>query len=177
MHCTGQALESIGLWSIFIHYRHQFLTKLTVYVIYCVMHEEYIQKLFNECNVGRLLGIEIYEIEEGRAKGKLTIKREHINAFGNAHGGILFTLADHVGGACGNSLGKMAVLVESSIQYMKGAKEGETVFAEATLIHKGNKIGRIDIKVHREDGDLIALINAVFYMKGDDHKTKTPKNL
>jgi len=141
------------------------------------MHEEYIQKIFNECNVGRLLGIEVYEIEEGRAKGKLTIKREHINVFGNAHGGILFTLADHVGGACGNSLGKLAVLVESSIQYMKGAREGETVFADATLIHKGKKIGRIDIKVHREDGDLIALMHMVFYMKSDDHKAKTPKNL
>ncbi len=141
------------------------------------MHEEYIQKIFNECHVGRLLGIEVYEIEEGRAKGKLTIKKEHINVFGNAHGGILFTFADHVGGACGNSLGKLAILVESSIQYMKGVKKGETVFAEATLIHKGKKIGRIDIKVCRENGDLIALMHMVFYMKGDDHKAKTPENL
>ncbi|MEI6153842.1 MAG: PaaI family thioesterase [Deltaproteobacteria bacterium] len=141
------------------------------------MHEEYIQKIFNKCNVGRLLGIEVYEIEEGRAKGKLTIKKEHINVFGNAHGGILFAFADHVGGACGNSLGKLAILVESSIQYMKGVKKGETVFAEATLIHKGKKIGRIDIKVCRENGDLIALMHMVFYMKGDDHKAKTPENL
>ena len=113
----------------------------------------------------------------GRAKGKLTIKKEHINVFGNAHGGILFTFADHVGGACGNSLGKLAILVESSIQYMKGVKKGETVFAEVTLIHKGKKIGRIDIKVCRENGDLIALMHMVFYMKGDDHKAKTPENL
>jgi acyl-CoA thioesterase len=141
------------------------------------MHEEYIKKIFNECNVGRLLGIEVYGVEEGRAKGKLTIKKEHINIFGNVHGGILFTLADHVGGACGNSLGKLAVLVESSIQYMKGAKEGETIFAEATLTHKGNKIGRIDISIFSENGNLLSLMHMVFYMKGDDHKTKTPKNL
>jgi acyl-CoA thioesterase len=141
------------------------------------MHEEYIKRIFNECNVGRLLGIEVYEVEEGRAKGKLTIKKEHINVFGNAHGGILFTLADHVGGACGNSLGKLAVLVESSIQYMEGAKEGETIFAEATLTYKGNKIGRIDINIFSEKGDLLSLMHMVFYMKGDDHKTKTPKNL
>jgi len=141
------------------------------------MHEEYIKKIFNECNVGRLLDIEVFEIEEGRAKGRLKIKKEYLNVFGNAHGGILFTFADHVGGACGNSLGKFAVLVESSIQYMKGAKEGETVFAEAILIHKGKKIGRIDIKVCRENGDLIALIHSVFYMKSNDHKAKTPENL
>mgnify|MGYP003486677516 FL=1 len=70
------------------------------------MNEEYIQRLFNHCNVGRLLDIDIYEVKEGRAKGKLKIKKEHINVFENAHGGIIFTFADHVGGACGNSLGR-----------------------------------------------------------------------
>jgi acyl-CoA thioesterase len=141
------------------------------------MHEEYIKEIFNNCNVGRLLDIEILEVEEGRARGKLTIKKEHINVFGNAHGGILFTFADHVGGACGNSLGKVALLVESSIQYMKGANEGETVFAEAQLVHKGKKIGRIDISIVRENGDLIALMHMVFYIKSDEHKPNTSENL
>jgi len=45
------------------------------------MNEEYIQRLFNHCNVGRLLDIDIYEVKEGRAKGKLKIKKEHINVF------------------------------------------------------------------------------------------------
>ena len=137
------------------------------------MNEEHIKKMFNECNVGRLLDIEICELEEGRAKGKLKIKNEHLNVFGNAHGGIIFTFADHVGGACGNTLGKVAVLVESSIQYMKGVNDGDNIIAEAVLIHKGKKIGRIDIKVYRQDGDLVALMHSVFYMKNDDHKTKT----
>jgi len=138
------------------------------------MNEEYIKRLFNQCNVGRLLDIEIYELEEGRAKGRLKIKKEHINVFGNAHGGIIFTFADHVGGACGNSLGRVAVLVESSIQYIKGANEGETIFAEAKLTHKGKKIGRIDIDIFSENGDLLALMHMVFYMKHDEHRAETP---
>ena len=141
------------------------------------MHEKYIKKIFNNCNVGKLLGIEVYEVREGLAKGKLTIKKEHINIFGNAHGGILFTFADHVGGACGNTLGKKAVLVESSIQYMKGVPENDIVFAEAILTHKGRKIGRIDVKIFSEDGNIVALMHQVFFIKDDDHKAKTPKNL
>ena len=141
------------------------------------MNEEYIQRLFNHCNVGRLLDIDIYEVKEGRAKGKLKIKKEHINVFENAHGGIIFTFADHVGGACGNSLGKVAVLVESSIQYIKGVKEGENIFADAKLTHKGKKIGRIDIDVSSENGDVIALMHMIFYMKGDERRTKTAKDL
>ncbi len=69
------------------------------------------------------------------------------------------------------------MLVESSIQYIKGVKEGENIFADAKLTHKGKKIGRIDIDVSSENGDVIALMHMIFYMKGDEHRTKTAKDL
>jgi len=138
---------------------------------------KYIKKIFNDCHVAKLLGIEIIENKEGIARGKLTLKKEHINVFGIAHGGILFTLADHVGGVCGNSTGKKSVLVESSIQYFKGPREGETVFAEARLVHKGKKIGRIDIKVTNEQNDLIAQMHMVFYSTQHDHTANTSRNI
>jgi acyl-CoA thioesterase len=131
---------------------------------------EYIKTMFNQCNVARLLGIEILEAREGFAKGRMTLRKEHISIFGRAHGGILFTLADHVGGVCGNSLGRKAILVESSIQYVKGPVEGDTVISEARLIHKGKKIGRIDITISEEGGDLLALMHMVFYISNEHHK-------
>lgn len=137
------------------------------------MHEKYIKDLFNNCNVGKLLGIEVYELKEGYARGKLTVSREHINIFGTIHGGILFTFADHVGGACGNTLGKKSVLVESSIQYMKGISEGETIYAEANLSYKGKKIGRIDTKILRESKEIVAIMHMIFYIRSDDHRAKT----
>lgn len=137
------------------------------------MHEQYIKDIFNQCNVSKLLGIEVYELKEGHAKGKLKILKEHINVFGTVHGGILFTFADHIGGACGNTLGKKSVLVESSIQFMKGITEGETLFAEAKLRYKGKKIGRIETEIVRENREVVALMHMVFYMSSDDHKAKT----
>lgn len=137
------------------------------------MHEKYIRDIFNNCNVGKLLGIEVYDLKEGHAKGRLKILREHINVFGTVHGGILFTFADHIGGACGNTLGKKSVLVESSIQFMKGIKEGETLFAEAKLRYKGKKIGRIETEIVRENKEIVALMHMVFYMSSDDLKAKT----
>ena len=141
------------------------------------MYEEQIKNSFNQCNVGKLIGIDVYEVREGFAMGKLKIRKEHINIFGNAHGGILFTFADHVGGACGNTLGKKAVLVESSIQYMKGVKKGETVFAEAVLTHKGGRIGRIDVKIYKENVDTIAIIHQIFFIKDDKHEPKIVENV
>jgi len=141
------------------------------------MYEEQIKNSFNQCNVGRFIGIDIYEIGEGFAKGRLTIREEHTNIFGNIHGGILFTLADHVGGACGNTLGKKAVLVESSIQYMKGALEKETVFAEAVLTYKGARIGRIDVNIYKDNRELMAVAHQVFYIKKNKHEPKIIENV
>lgn len=138
---------------------------------------EYIKRIFNNCNVSKLLGIEILEAKEGIARGKLTLKKEHINVFGTAHGGIIFTLADHVGGVCGNSIGKKSVLVESSIQYFKGAVEGDTIFAEAHLVQKGRKIGRIDIRITNDAKELIALMHMVFYITQHDHTAETYHNI
>ncbi|OPY83525.1 MAG: Acyl-coenzyme A thioesterase PaaI [Syntrophorhabdus sp. PtaU1.Bin153] len=137
------------------------------------MHEKYIINLFNNCEVGRLLGIELCDLREGFAKGKLTIKKKHTNIFGTVHGGILFTLADHVGGACGNTLGKKSLLVESAIQYIKAVNEGDTVLAEAAVSHRGKKIGRIDIRIYRENMEIVALMHMIFYIGSDDHCPET----
>ncbi|HOJ70729.1 MAG TPA: PaaI family thioesterase [Syntrophorhabdaceae bacterium] len=137
------------------------------------MNEEYVKNLFNECSVGRLIGIEISEVKEGYAKGSLFLNHEHLNAFGNAHGGIIFALADQVGGACGNTVGKKSVLIESSIQYFRPVFEGSRIYAEAFLIHKGKKIGRIDIKVFNEKSEDIAMMHMVFYITDEGHRGKT----
>jgi acyl-coenzyme A thioesterase PaaI-like protein len=56
---------------------------------------------------------------------------------------------------------------------MKGITEGETVFAEARLIQKGKKIGRIDTKIYTENSEIVALMHMIFYITSDDHRTKT----
>jgi len=137
------------------------------------MVEDYIKELFNGCCAGRAIGIEITEVREGYAKGSLTIKNEHLNVFGSAHGGIIFTLADHVGGACGNTVGNKSLLIESSIQYLRPVFEGNHIYAEASLIYRGKKIGRIDINVYNEKYEEIALMHMVFYITDEKHTGKT----
>lgn len=136
------------------------------------MDEDHIKNLFNNCNVGKLLGIEVTELKEGFARGRLTVLPQHINVFGTVHGGVLFAFADHIGGACGNTLGKKALLIESSIQFMRGVEAGETVYAEAKLIHKGKKIGRIDMTIRDMKEEIVAVMHMVFYLRSDEHKPK-----
>lgn len=41
-------------------------------------------------------GVEIVEIGDGTARGRLEIKPHHLNGVGTAHGAAIFTLADAV---------------------------------------------------------------------------------
>ena len=129
------------------------------------MREERVMQTFNECSVARLLGIELVELKNGIARGTLSLRKEHLNVYGDAHGGIIFTFADQLGGACAAAEGGNAVLLESSIHYIKGTRGERPIMAEATLTHKGKKIGRVDVKVYEEEGDVIALLHQIFYIK------------
>ncbi len=141
------------------------------------MYEKQIRDLFNDCSVGRPMGIEICDVAEGYATGRLQVSEDHLNIFGTVHGGIIFTLADHVGGACGNTLGRKAVLVESTIQYVKAASRGDLLFAEARVTNRGRKIGRIDIKVERAGGEAIAFMHMLFFITDEEYKPETSGNL
>lgn len=130
-----------------------------------------IQRKFNDCNVGRLLGIEVLEVSEGMARGRMTVSRNHTNVFGGIHGGILFAFADHVGGACGNSMDYKALLARSTARFKKSAREGETIYAEAMIVHSKKKFDRIDITVTNENGDILAVLEMISYVVGDAAKT------
>ncbi len=125
---------------------------------------EDVRQRFNDCNVGRLLGIEVCEVEEGMARGRMLVRKDHVNVFGGIHGGILFAFADHVGGACGNSMDYKALLVESTARFKKSAREGQTIYAQARLVHSRKKVDRIDITVTNEDGETLATLNMVSFI-------------
>jgi len=133
------------------------------------MREDRVKMTFNQCNVATLLGIEVTEVRDGFAKGRLPVRKEHLNVFGDLHGGIAFALADHIAGACSNTQSGRAVLLESSIHYVRGGSEGKTIWAESVLTHCGKKIGRVDTRIFDEDGAVVALAHQIFYVKEDEY--------
>ncbi|MDR2018212.1 MAG: PaaI family thioesterase [Syntrophobacterales bacterium] len=140
------------------------------------MREDLIKDMFNECGVAALLGIEVTEATDGIARGRLSIRKEYLNVFGDLHGGITFAFADHIGGACSNTLPHKTVLLESSIHYTRGTR-GREVFAEAVLTHCGKKIGRVDTKVYDDSGAIVAFIHQIFYIMKDEHAGTASQNI
>lgn len=110
--------------------------------------------------------IELLSISPGQARAKMTLEPHHLNGWGTAHGGAIFTLADFVFAAAANSHGTLAVAVNVSISFLKAARGG-TLWAEGREISKNFKLGSYTIEVKDDQGDLVALFQGMAYRKQD----------
>lgn len=110
------------------------------------------------------LGIKVIDVTEGACKLEMTVRKEMLNGFGIAHGGITYSLADSALAFACNSHGQKSVSVETSISHTKSLVEGDTIIAEATEDHKSNKIGVYHIKVYKkENNEIVALFKGTVY--------------
>ena len=115
------------------------------------------------------LGIEVLGITEGTCKLKMQIKKEMLNGFGIAHGGIAYSFADSALAFASNSCGKKAVSIETSISHLISLVENDIIIAEVFQESNGNKIAiyTIDI-VNETTNKKVALFKGTVY--------KTDKN-
>ncbi len=110
------------------------------------------------------LGIQVIEVKEGYCKLQLTIRKEMLNGFGIAHGGITYSLADSALAFASNSHGQKAVSIETSISHLKSLKEHEVIVAEAIEESCSNKVAVYLVKITMiTDGALIALFKGTVY--------------
>lgn len=115
-------------------------------------------------NFAKLIGIEIIEAGEGKARGTLQIGEGHLNGVGIVHGGVIFTLADTVLAAASNSREGTAVAVNDSISFCKAARGG-TLKAVAKEIALSRKLGTYAVEVLDEAENVIALFQGTVYRK------------
>ena len=114
------------------------------------------------------MGVEIIEVKQYYSKIKMKLRREMLNGFGIAHGGITFALADSAFAFACNSDGKITVALDVSISFPKPGKEGDILIAEAKQISKTNKTGLYLIEVKNQNDQLVALFKGTCYRTEKD---------
>jgi acyl-CoA thioesterase len=105
----------------------------------------------------RHLGIELLDIEPGRARMQMTVRPEFTNGHGICHGGYIFLLADTSFAYACNSHNQRAVAAGCAIEFLAPAHEGDRLVADATEQHLAGRHGVYDIRVSDQDGRLVAL--------------------
>jgi acyl-CoA thioesterase len=114
------------------------------------------------------MDVQVLDVKEGYSKIRMTLRREMLNGFGIAHGGISFALADSAFAFACNSDGKITVALDVSISFPKAAKEGDTLYAEAKRINATRKTGLYLVEVTNQDRELIALFKGTCFKTGKD---------
>jgi acyl-CoA thioesterase len=122
------------------------------------------KEFFKNDRYAAFSGVELLEVEPGRAKAQMPIRKMHLNAGNVVQGGAIFTLADLAFAAAVNAYGNLAMSIETSIRYFNGVGDG-ILFAEAKMIHLHRKLATFEVIVTNQDDELIALFTATAYRK------------
>ena len=114
------------------------------------------------------LGIERLAEGDGFCKLKMTIRPEMCNGMDIAHGGITYSFADSALAFASNSRGKIAVSIETAINHIKALKPGETIIAIAAEKSLGQRTATYEVRVERENGELVAWFKGTVFRKDEN---------
>ncbi len=103
-------------------------------------------------DASRALGIELIELDEGRAVARMTVRADMANGYGLAHGGLVFSLADTAFACACNSFGPTAVAAAAEIVFVTSARVGDVLRAEAVARTRFGRTGIYDVTVRRGEG-------------------------
>jgi acyl-CoA thioesterase len=127
-----------------------------------------VSKMYDNDWFSQWLGIERLKVERGHCILRMTVRKDMLNGFAIAHGGITYSLADSALAFASNSHGKMAVSVETSISHTAQLKEGDVITATAEERSLSNKIGIYHVTVKNQSEEIVALFKGTVYRTGRD---------
>jgi uncharacterized protein (TIGR00369 family) len=130
------------------------------------MSEQDLRRLreFFETSVAfpRLAGVEVDEIQPGKAVFHLDVGDQHLNGSGAVHGGVHATLMDSAMAVALIALGLRVSTTQMTVHYL-GPATGPRISCTAQLTHRTRRTALAEARIH--DGDtLIAIGTASFHI-------------
>jgi 1,4-dihydroxy-2-naphthoyl-CoA hydrolase len=109
-----------------------------------------------------LKGVTFTEADKDRVVAKMVVRPDLCTLHHTIHGGAVMALADSVGAAATvinlPADAKGTTTIESKTNFIGGAKEGATIVATATPVHRGRRTQVWQTRLETEDGKLVAIV-------------------
>lgn len=102
------------------------------------------------------MGIEIVELERGRAVLAMTVREDQCNGFRITHGGFVFALADTAFAYACNEGAETTVASGADITFAKATHPGDRLTATAERRWRSGRNGLYDVTVTDQTGDTVA---------------------
>ena len=116
------------------------------------LQEKVVGKMYDNDAFSQWLGIEVVEVKDGYCELKMTVRKEMLNGFQIAHGGIAYSLAD-------------SALAFTSISHTVSVKKDDILTTTSKELSLSSKIGVYLITLTNQDNQEIA------FFKGTVHRT------
>ena len=111
-------------------------------------------------------GIQLRQVELGKAEAVLEMGPNSVNPYGRIHGGALYTLADCAGGMACRTDGRRYVTLDGTLHFIRSADHG-TITAAASVIHRGRTTSVVGVRITDQDDTLLATGDFTFFCLGN----------
>ena len=109
-----------------------------------------------------LKGVIFVEADHDRVVARMLVRPDLCTLSHIVHGGALMAFADSVGAAATvinlPEDAKGTATIESKTNFIGGAREGTTVVAVATPVHRGRRTQVWQTRLETEEGKLVAIV-------------------
>lgn len=130
--------------------------------------QKIVDKMYNNDPFSLWLGIKRLQDAPGLSVLQMVVRKEMLNGFGIAHGGITYSLADSALAFASNAHGRMCVSVETSISHLVPVKEGDILTTDVQEISLTNKFGSYLITIYNQNKQKVAVFKGTVYRTSKD---------
>jgi acyl-CoA thioesterase len=124
--------------------------------------------MFNNDSFSQWLGIERLQDGAGLSVLRMTVRKEMLNGFAVAHGGITYSLADSALAFAANAHGIQSMSIETGISHTKMVVEGDILTATTKEISLTTRIGIYQIDIANQKNEIVALFKGTVYRTGKE---------
>lgn len=129
-----------------------------------MINEKILHDMIEKNPFSKQIGMELLEVKEGYAKGRLKLDEITQNMYGGMHGGCSFALADTIAGICACSNGNYVTTVNSNMNYLLPIQDTKYVICEAKKVRHGKKIGVYQVELSSDTGDVLCIGTFTYYV-------------
>ena len=109
------------------------------------------------------LKIELTELDDKHARGRMPFDAKYKNPYGSMHGGSLYSLADTIAGTLANMSGNAVTTIEGSLHFLAPAIDTEYIYCDARLKRGGAHLITVEVDITDDMGKLLDCGCYTFY--------------
>lgn len=131
--------------------------------------EQVVDGMLAKDEFSRWLGVDVLQVTPAYCICRMLVRKEMMNGFGVAHGGIAFSLADSAFAFACNTQGRIAMSIENSITYPASVHPGDILTAVAEEESATNRLGFYRVQVTNQQEEIVALFRGTVYKTNQEH--------